>query len=66
MTARGLTASAPSSRIEALQSKHAMISGDIEEAHRSPSTTDYYLRQLKKKRLQLKEEIENMRKRASA
>ena len=60
MTARGISAT-PSSRVEALRNKYAIIDTRIEEARRSPSTTDFYVRQLKKQRLMLKEEIEGIR-----
>jgi hypothetical protein len=64
MTARGL-ASTQTSRIKALQEKHAIISSQIEEAQSSPSATDFYLRQLKKQRLILKDELEATRKKAT-
>lgn len=57
MTARG-TSSVQSSRIEALRSKHAMLKDRIAEEQRQPSTTDFYLTQLKKQKLMIKEEIE--------
>lgn len=67
MSAQGLF-SAQNSRLEALRKRHAILSSRIEEAQRSPSTTDFYLRQLKKQKLVLKEEIEGIREggRASA
>lgn len=59
MSARGLqTASA--SRIESLRQKHAALSARIEEAQKRPSTSDTLLRQLKKQKLYLKEEIEQI------
>lgn len=60
MTARGSSAS-HESRLEALRQKHAMLSTRIEQEQRRPSATDFYLRQLKKQKLLLKEEIENIR-----
>jgi hypothetical protein len=65
MTARGL-ASSQVSRIKALREKHTILSSRIEEAQHAPSTTDFYLRQLKKQKLLLKEEIEGLRTRATA
>ena len=60
MTARGLSAT-HSNRLTALREKHAALSARIEQAQKSPSTTDFYLKQLKKRRLQIKEEIEGIR-----
>ena len=67
MSVQGLL-SAQKSRLEALRNRHAILSSRIEEAQKSPSTTDFYLRQLKKQKLVLKEEIEGIREsgRASA
>ncbi len=48
-------------RIEALKSKHALLSRRVRDAQNSPSSTDYYLSQLKKQKLMLKEEIEGIR-----
>jgi hypothetical protein len=59
MTLRGHVSSQVS-RLNALQEKHAALSSRIEEAQHSLSTTDFYLRQLKKQKLVLKEEIENL------
>lgn len=53
--------SAQHSRLEALKKRHSHISDSIEQAHKSPSTTDFYLRQLKKEKLMLKEQIEGIR-----
>ncbi len=52
--------SASTSRIEALRAKHASLKSRIESEQRLPSTTDFYLRQLKKQKLLLKEEIERI------
>lgn len=65
MTLRG-HASSQVARINALQEKHAILSSRIEEAQHSLSTTDFYLRQLKKQKLILKEEIEGIRKRKAS
>lgn len=48
------------SRLEALKGKHSLLSSRIEDAQKSPSTTDYYLRHLKKQKLKVKEEIESI------
>ncbi len=61
MTARGTSASSPASRIEALRHKHAILKHRIEQMQNLPSTTDFYLRQLKKQKLILKEVIEGIR-----
>ncbi|MCK6419135.1 MAG: DUF465 domain-containing protein [Alphaproteobacteria bacterium] len=47
-------------RIEALQKRHADLEHQISEARKGASTTDFYLRQLKKLKLVLKEEIEGI------
>jgi hypothetical protein len=65
MPSRGTTSSQVS-RLKALQEKHAILSNRINEAHHSPSATDFYLRQLKKQRLLLKDELEGIRKSATA
>lgn len=55
------SASAPgSSRVNALRAKHSMYKDLIKQARKSPSTTDFYLRQLKKQKLIIKEELENI------
>ena len=59
-TSKGLL-STKNSRLEALRQRHSVLSSRIEEAYKSPSTTDFYLRQLKKQKLFLKEEIEGIR-----
>jgi len=56
---------APTSRVEALRAKHTALSERIREEQKRPSSADYYLRQLKKQKLQIKEEIEGIRKVAS-
>lgn len=58
-TARGT--SAVTSRIEALKQKHAALKSRIDEMRGLPSTTDFYLNQLKKQKLMLKEQIEGIR-----
>ncbi len=63
MTDRGTSAISSSSatRIEALRHKHAVLKHRIEVMQGMPSTTDFYLKQLKKQKLILKEEIEGIR-----
>lgn len=60
MPSRELSSS-HANRLEALRTRHAILSGKLEDAQKSPSTTDFYLRQLKKEKLHLKEEIEGLR-----
>lgn len=47
-------------RIDALRKKHRDISDRIEQEQVSPSVADFYLRQLKKEKLMLKEQIEGL------
>ncbi|MCC6598119.1 MAG: DUF465 domain-containing protein [Alphaproteobacteria bacterium] len=49
------------SRVNALKAKHSIISTKLEEEQRRPSTSDFYLRQMKKQKLLLKEQIEGLR-----
>ena len=56
------TDSVPLTRLESLRSKHALYKMQIKEAQKRPATADFYLTQLKKQKLQVKEEIENIRK----
>ncbi|MEM7650663.1 MAG: YdcH family protein [Pseudomonadota bacterium] len=60
MSAPGLL-SAQKSRLEALRNRHAILSDKVEDAQKSPSVNDFYLRQLKKQKLALKEEIHGIR-----
>lgn len=55
------TLSTPISRLNALREKHQTYKKEIRKAQQSPSTTDYYLSQLKKQKLVIKEEIEGIR-----
>ncbi|MBX2835016.1 MAG: YdcH family protein [Micavibrio sp.] len=64
MSARAYTPT-KGSRAEALRSRHTVISGRIEQAQKCPSTTDFLLRQLKKQKLALKEEIDGIRSRGA-
>lgn len=47
--------------IKALRHKHATLSQKVDEARNHHSTSDYYLSQLKKEKLLLKEQIEGIR-----
>jgi hypothetical protein len=49
------------SHIQSLLAKHEQLSEQIEVAQRDLSTTDYYLNQLKKQKLLVKEKIEGIR-----
>lgn len=60
MTARGSSGDYHS-RIEALRKKHSILSSRVTEAQRDLSCTDFYLRQLKKQKLLVKEELEGIR-----
>jgi len=53
--------SSQQSRLEALRNRHMVLSDRIDEAQKCPSTTDFFVRQLKKQKLALKEEIEGIR-----
>lgn len=50
-------------RIEALRAKHKGLSQKVEQAHNNLLTTDYYLSQLKKQKLIVKEKLESEEKR---
>lgn len=60
MTSQNLQSS-HESRLEALKARHSVLSTKLEEEQRRPSTNDFYLRQLKKQKLMLKEQIEGLR-----
>lgn len=61
MPVTAASASLEPPHLKALKEKHADISRQIDEARKSPSTTDFYLTQLKKQKLIIKEKIESMR-----
>lgn len=46
---------------EALLARHHELEARIHEVRRSPSVSDQYLRDLKKRKLRIKEELEKMR-----
>ncbi|MGR3322312.1 MAG: YdcH family protein [Pseudooceanicola sp.] len=45
------------SHIEELKKKHQFLSARVDEAQRSPGVSDQEIRELKKEKLRLKEEI---------
>lgn len=47
-------------KVRALKDKHAALEDRINDALKSPSTADYYLKQLKKQKLALKDSIERL------
>ena len=49
-----------SKRLEALKAKHAVISQRLEQAMKTPASADYYLTQLKKQKLLLKDTIQKL------
>jgi len=49
--------SAQESRIKSLRDKHVTLSHRVEEAQRSPGTSDEDIRLMKKQKLMVKEEI---------
>ena len=53
------------SYLEALKSKHAALSDEVEQNQKYRASCQFYLRQLKKQKLKLKEEIENIKKRTA-
>ncbi len=46
-------------RLEALKAKHNALSKKVEDAQKDLSTTDFYLSQLKKEKLVIKEKLED-------
>lgn len=48
-------------RVEALRARHALLSQKIKNSQSKLSTDDWYLGDLKKQKLRLKEEIEGIR-----
>ncbi len=51
---------AQESRLKALKTKHADLSGRVKEAQRSPSVPDDMISLLKKQKLMIKEQIEGI------
>lgn len=62
MSSQAINAPDNSAKIKALKEKHAVLETRIDEAMKSPSmaTADYYLKQLKRQKLILKDRIELM------
>ena len=57
MPVKTISATNENPRIHALRQRHAALSQEVEDARKSLSTTDFYLNQLKKLKLLVKEEI---------
>lgn len=53
--------SAPSARVEALKAKHKSLSHKIEAELSRPFRSEHQIRELKREKLKLKEEIEGIR-----
>lgn len=49
-----------SSHLQELRRKHENLSSQVEEAQRSPAIDDLQITELKKQKLQIKEEIERL------
>lgn len=60
MTARILKFT-PQSRIEALRARHAILANRIQDLQKTPASSEFYMKQLKKQKLIIKEEIEGIR-----
>ncbi|MCB1682456.1 MAG: YdcH family protein [Rhodospirillales bacterium] len=60
MPATAASAFLENPHLKALKEKHADLSRQIEEARKDLSTTDFYLTQLKKQKLIIKEKIEGL------
>lgn len=59
MSAHGATVSEQSnSRISALKDKHMKYKNLLREARKSPASTDFYIQQLKKQKLLVKDILE--------
>ncbi len=63
MSAFGILSS-QDARLDALKKRHSILSSRIEEARKNPSINDFFVQQLKKQKLVLKDEIEGIRKSA--
>ncbi len=60
MSANAMT-STHNSRLEALQARHSDLAARIEKEQQRPVTASHHLQALKKQKLVLKEEIEELR-----
>lgn len=58
--ARHSQGSVPQTRLEALKTRKAHLESELNKEQRHLSASDIYLKQLKKMKLQLKEEIETL------
>ena len=58
MTANNISEIPVNTRLEALKAKHSALSKKVEDAQKDLSTTDFYLSQLKKEKLLIKEKLE--------
>lgn len=56
-----LRTSVPASRLEALLARHSALEEELQEEQRSFSSSDNKITELKRKKLQLKQEIEGIR-----
>ncbi|WP_088621937.1 YdcH family protein [Oceanicola sp. 22II-s10i] len=48
------------SHIEELKKKHQILSAAVDQAQRSPGTSDQEIRQMKKEKLRIKEQISRL------
>lgn len=56
----------PQERLQALRAKHQILSQRIDEAQKHPSTADFYVSQLKKQKLMIKEELVGIRRKTAS
>lgn len=49
-----------SSHVQELRKKHQALSARVEEAHRSPAYDDLEIKEMKRQKLRLKEQIERL------
>lgn len=47
-------------RLETLKRKHAVLDQQINKGQKDPSTAEYYLKQLKRQKLLLRDQMEDM------
>lgn len=57
MTFAARADSVPATRLEALRSRHAAIEAELYDKARSPSISDFHLKDLKKMKLHIKQEL---------
>lgn len=58
--ASALPQTVASARVQSLKARHAAIEAELHEHIKSPSVSDIYLTQLKKEKLQVKEQLEGI------